>query len=118
MTGKYDALVERFLLAESAQQMAARMILIALQEDAIEPLADVYFAGVNDEHGSMILTLMAEIGGYEALNILRDILKHEKGRPDLRLIAAEGLLFNEDNLSEQEAIAIKRFLDKHASQTK
>lgn len=118
MAGKYDALVERFLIGELANRTAARMILIAVQEDAIDPLADAYFAGVNDEQGLAILNLMAEIGGYEALNILRDILKHEKRRRILRIAAAEGLMMNEDNLSEQEVTAIKRFLAKHASQTK
>ena len=69
MSGKYDSLVERFLLAEPIHRVAARMILMALQEDAIEPLADAYFAGVNDEQGIAILDLMADIGGYEALNV-------------------------------------------------
>lgn len=42
MSNKYDALVTRFLNAEPIQQMAARMILLALQEDAIDPLIDAY----------------------------------------------------------------------------
>lgn len=114
MTGKYDSLVERFLVAEPIHQLAARMILIALQEDAIDPLADAYFAGVTDEQGAALLELMADIGGYEALNILRDILKHEKKRRKVRIAAAQGLIRNQDNLSEKEAKAIQRFLDKHA----
>ena len=74
MSGKYDSLVERFLVAEPIHRIAARMIVLALQEDAVEPLADAYFAGVNDEQGIAILDLMADIGGYEALNIMRDII--------------------------------------------
>lgn len=114
MAGKYDSLVERFLVAEPIHRLAARMILVALQEDAIEPLADAYYAGVNDAQGVALLDLMADIGGYEALNILRDILKHEKKRRKLRIAAAEGMMRNHDNLSEKEAKAVQRFLDKHA----
>lgn len=116
MSGKYDSLVDRFLLAEAVHRMAARMILLALQEDAIEPLADAYFAGVNDEQGTAILDLMADIGGYEALNIMRDIVRHETKRLPLRVAAAEGLLQNEDNLSKKEIKAIKRFVSKYSSQ--
>ncbi|MGB7338966.1 MAG: hypothetical protein WBC91_08750 [Phototrophicaceae bacterium] len=117
MTNKYDSLVDRFLLAEPIHRIAARMILIALQEDAIEPLADAYFAGVNDEQGAAIIDLMAEIGGYEALNILRDIVKHETKRRKLRLAAAEGLLRNADNLSKKELNTIERFVAKYGSST-
>ncbi len=115
MSGKYDSLVERFLVAEPIHRIAARMILLALQEEAVEPLADAYFAGVNDEQGIAILDLMADIGGYEALNIMRDIIRHETKRPKLRVAAGQGLLRNEDNLSPKELKAIKRFLSKYAS---
>lgn len=118
MAGKYDSLVERFLVAEPIHRLAARMILVALQEDAIEPLADAYYAGVNDEQGIALLNLIADIGGYEALNILRDILKHEKKRRKVRIAAAQGLIHNQDNLSEREVKAIQRFLDKHAPKKK
>lgn len=113
MSGKYDSLVERFLIAEPIHRIAARMILMALQEDAIEPLADAYYAGVNDEHGIAILDLMADIGGYEALNIMRDIIKHETKRRKLRVAAAQGLIRNEDALSKKEVKALKRFLSKY-----
>jgi|GEM_PF-2128918 len=116
MSGKYDSLVERFLLAEPIHRVAARMILMALQEDAIEPLADAYFAGVNDEQGIAILDLMADIGGYEALNTMRDIVKHETKRRKLRVAAAHGLMRNENNLSKKEVKVLKRFLDKYGSE--
>ena len=116
MSGKYASLVERFLVAEPVHRIAARMILMALQEEAIEPLADAYFAGVNDEQGIAILDLMADIGGYEALNIMREIVRHETKHLKLRVAAAQGLLHNEDNLSPKEVKAIKRFLSEYAPQ--
>lgn len=112
MSGKYDALVTRFLTAEPVHQMAARMILLAVQEDAVQPLADAYYAGVNDEQGTAIIGILAEIGGYEALNILRDIVRHQVKRLPLRVAAAEGLLQNESAISEKEQKALQRFLSK------
>jgi hypothetical protein len=87
---------------------------MALQEDAVEALADAYFAGVNDEQGIAILDLLADIGGYEALNIMRDIVKHETKRLKLRIAAAYGLLRNEDNLSNREVKLLKRFIAKYS----
>ncbi|MGJ3239753.1 MAG: hypothetical protein ACFE0Q_13665 [Anaerolineae bacterium] len=113
MTGKYHSLVERFLIAEPIHRMAARMILIALDEDAVEPLIDAYFAGVTDQQGIAILDLLADIGGYDALNVMRDIIKHQKDRPPLRVAAVQGLLRNADNLSSKEVRILKRFITKH-----
>lgn len=115
MANKYDALVTRFLTSQSIQQTAARMILLALQEDAVEPLADAYYAGVSNKQGIEIIELLSEIGGYAALNMLRDIVKHDKKRIPLRVVAAEGLLYNEDFISPREVQALNRFLEKYAS---
>jgi len=115
MTTKYEALIERFLLSDAVHSAAARMILRALQEDAIESLADTYYAGVSDEQAIALLELIAEIGGYEALNMLRDIVRHELKRRDVRLTAAAGLLHNSDNLSKKERKTLERFVSKYAS---
>lgn len=112
MAGKYDALVNRFLQAEPVHRTAARMILIAVQEDAVEPLSDAFYAGVTEEQGAAVIMLLADIGGYEALNILRDIVKHHVKNLRLRVIAAEGLLKNENAISEKEQKALQRFLSK------
>ncbi|MEM9950722.1 MAG: hypothetical protein AAF846_03925 [Chloroflexota bacterium] len=114
MPTKYDALVERFLVAEPIHRMAARMILLALQEDAVEALEDAYYAGVTDKQGIAILELLGEIGGYEALHMMRDIVKHETKRRSLRVVAAKGLMRNADNLSKKERKVIERFLSKYA----
>lgn len=115
MSNKYDALVTRFLNAEPIQQMAARMILLALQEDAIDPLIDAYYAGVNQQNGIKIIHLLTEIGGYQALHMLREIIKHDKKRIPLRVVAAQGLLYHSDRLDPREVQALERFLDKYTS---
>jgi hypothetical protein len=114
MPNKYEELVQRFLSAQAIHQIAARMILLAIQEEAIEPLADAFYAGVNEKQAVMILQVLGEIGGYEALQILRDVFKHEPNL-SLKMAAAEGLIRNANNLSLDEKLAIKVFLESLSS---
>jgi hypothetical protein len=107
---KYDELVQRFLSGQPIHQMAARMILLAVQEDAVEALADAYYAGVNEAQAKQILGILGEIGGYEALNILRDVFQYEPNK-SLKLSAVEALIPNAEVLSLEEKIALKDFLE-------
>lgn len=95
-----------------AQQMAARAVIMSMEEAAIQPLTDIYYAGVNDAESTAILSVIADIGGYEALNILRDIYRWEMKYPLLKRVAATGLLHNEDNLSEEEIDELRAFLSR------
>lgn len=107
---KYDELVQRYINGQPIHQMAARMILLAVQEEAIEALTDAYYAGVNETQAKMILGVLGEIGGYEALNILRDVFQYE-ANSSLKLTAAEGLIRNAGALSLEEKIVLKEYLE-------
>jgi hypothetical protein len=111
---KYDELVQRFLSGQPIHQIAARMILLAVQEEAVEALADAYYAGLNETQARQILAVLGEIGGYEALNILRDVFQYEP-KLILRLAAAEGLIRNAAVLSFDEKLALKDFLESLGS---
>jgi hypothetical protein len=69
---KYDELVQRFISGQPIHQMAARMILLAVQEEAIEALADAYYAGVTEAQAGMILGVLGEIGGLVSLRRKRE----------------------------------------------
>lgn len=107
---RFRNLVTQMAQPQPEQRLAARMLLLSLQEDAVNPLIDVYYAGVTDTEGVAILSLLAEIGGWEAMNVLRSIFEFETERTILKRAAASGLLHNADNLSQHERESIALFL--------
>lgn len=103
-------LVRRLNHKSPAHSAAARMLLVALQEKAVGPLIDELYAGVSDAQGIVILDMLAEIGGPEAMEVLRSIFTHETQRPALQTAAARGLRHNVHNLSLSEVEAVSLFL--------
>ena len=99
----FHELIKQVVSENSNEQAQARKTLLALDEDAVSLLLDEYYAGVNEAQGSAIVSLLAEIGGYEALNALRSICFFDLSTPPhLRKVAAKGLLANRENLSPNE----------------
>jgi len=92
-------------------QQAARMILLALDEDAVDPLIDEFYAGVTEAQGVAVLAIMAEIGGPDAMSTLRNVF-HFETRPTLKRAAASGLLHNSDNLSQDELEDVTMYIAK------
>lgn len=84
--------------------------IIALDEDAIHPLVDEFYAGVTDAQGVAILDIVAEIGGPDAMSMLRNVFHFEDSRHKLQYAAAKGLLLNLYNLSPHERDEVHRFL--------
>ncbi len=76
------------------ERVAARLILLKMDEDAIQPLADELYSGVNEAAGTAILELMGEIGGWEALAVLQDIYFAEGSRDGMTKAAAQALKNN------------------------
>ena len=76
------------------ERSAARMTLLKLDEDVIQPLADELYSGVSEPTGVAILELMGEIGGWEALMVLQDIYFAESSRAALVRTAAQALRDN------------------------
>lgn len=109
MRPDFPNLLKQLVSSETSERQAAKMILYALQEAAIEPLADLYYAGVTEAEGVAIASLFGEIGGYEALNVLRDVFKYES-RVALKRAAALGLMEHVFSLSQDEREAIATYL--------
>lgn len=105
----YEALVKQLVSEKASERKVAQMILLSMQEDAIEPLADQYFAGVTDAEGNAILSMIAEIGGYEAIHLLHDVFTHE-ARPRLRRAAAMGLIKHIHALPQAEREQVAQYL--------
>lgn len=100
---EYKILIKQLLNDNPDEAVSARQTLLALDEDNVNPLLDEFYAGVNETQGITILDMLAEIGGYEALNALRSICFFDLStRPQFRKVAAKGLLLNSDNLSPDE----------------
>lgn len=111
----YAALVKQLVSDDATVQSAAKKTLFTLDEDAVAPLLDEFYAGVTDARGTAILDVLARIGGYEALNALRSILFFDlsmMARPAFRTAAAQGLLMNIENLSPDEIEKINHHLNK------
>lgn len=113
MTTKHEALIQKFLGENDIEQNVARMILFAKGEEVVEDLIDAYYAGVTVDQGQLILTLLAKIGGYEALNVLREVFMGENEYLALKRTAAEGLIINVKNLSHDERIELLAYLKGH-----
>jgi hypothetical protein len=93
VTPDYGKLLEQLVHGDSTQQEAARRTLYAMDEAAIEPLTDQFYAGVDERTGLAIIAVVSDIGGYEALSLLMDITHH--GRLETwRAAAKDGLQRN------------------------
>lgn len=90
-------LVKQFLAGDAE----ARVELLALDEDAVNPLIEAFYAGVGEAGGVAIIDLVAEIGGPDALTLLR-YAYHFEERLALKEAARRGLLLNQNNLDAQE----------------
>jgi hypothetical protein len=96
--------------ADPAERDAAREALYTQQEDAVYPLLDQFYAGVDEATGVAVLGVLADIGGPDALAALRQVFHFEE-RPAWRRAAARGLLRNRANLDHDEITAVERFLE-------
>jgi hypothetical protein len=75
------------------ERAAARLAFLRLDEDVVQLLADELYSGVDEKTGVVILELLAEIGGWEAMIVLQDIVQ-AGGRDAMVKAAARGLVRN------------------------
>lgn len=106
----FGKLLKQLVDENSETRQTARLSLLEMDEEAIDPLIDQFYAGVTDAQGIAILIIMAEIGGPDAMSTLRNVFYFEDARPILQRTAASGLLDNADNLSPHELEEVKLFL--------
>ncbi len=58
----------------AAGDEVARAEIYALDEEAITPLIDEFYAGVNEATGLIIIEILSDIGGFEARMLLEDVV--------------------------------------------
>jgi len=112
----FQRLIKRLTSEKPEDQLAARIIIISMQERAVPQLIDEYYAGVNDAGAIAILDLLGQIGGPAALNMLREVVRLEKQNVPIRVTAAQALMRNADTLSPKERRALEKYLRAHAPQ--
>lgn len=86
-------LIQQLTSGDETQRTAARQQILAMDEDAVEPLTDEFYAGVNEAAGEVILEILGEIGGWEALNVLRDTYANPRYE-SWKIAAERGLAYN------------------------
>ncbi len=69
-------LLDEILSEDETRRQRARIMLLALDEDAVPPLVDAFYAGVTEAQGVVLLDVVAEIGGPEALQLLEDVFRN------------------------------------------
>lgn len=87
-------LLDQITGGSSQERTAAWLIFLHLGYDAVQPLADELYTGVDEATGVVILDLLGEIGGSDAQMVLQDIL-NAGGRDALVQAAARGLARNQ-----------------------
>jgi hypothetical protein len=100
--GEIRKLLRQMLGSDEAKSLAARIVIYSRQEDAVNPLVDVFYAGVDESTGLLILELIADIGGPDAMAVLRNIYNFEDDKPNFQRAAIRGLLRNRNNLDKEE----------------
>lgn len=110
MSPNFHQLIKHLASMNAAKRGAARMILLAMEEDAVEPLVAHYYAGATHAEAVAILTTLGEIGGPDALCTLRSVYQFEDDKAALKLVAALALLNNKHALSFDEYQQIQIFV--------
>ncbi len=100
------ALIRQLTSADAAEREAARNALLALDEDAVDPLIAEFHAGVSDAMGAAIIDVVGEIGGPDALTLLRYVFHFEEHRPLCHAAAIKALRYNAHSLDQSERDAL------------
>lgn len=69
----YASLLRQLVSDRETARAAAKAALYALDEDAVEPLVEQFYAGVSEAAGLAIIEVIGEIGGFEARIFLEDL---------------------------------------------
>lgn len=109
-TSGIRTLINRLTQGDPDERAAARVILCSLEEAAVEPLIDTFYAGTTEQTAVAILQTLALIGGPDALATLRSVFTYEEERPAVRDAAALGLMENHHTLSDHEITELVQYL--------
>ncbi len=87
----YTLLIPKLVQGSELNQEAARNTLLQLDEEAVSPLIDEFYAGVNELTGFAILSVLIEIGGYEVRALLEELIEFGVPYPSWQSIIDAGL---------------------------
>lgn len=89
------ALVQQLVSDDTAAREQARFVLVELDEMVVSFLIDLFYAGLSETAGLIVIELVAEIGGFEARSLLEDVVHLSSyGRESWRRAAHLGLARN------------------------
>src|SRR5262249_13572655 len=94
---------------DAARRDAARAALLAYDEEAADFLIAEFHAGVSAALGIAIIELVSEIGGPDAMTLLRYVYHFEEKCPVWQKAAAHALLYNQHSLDQSELEDLCRF---------
>lgn len=90
----YEAILKRLVSEDVQEQEAARRLLFVLDEDAVAPLIDAFYAGVSEKTGLAILEVLMVIGGFEAMALFCDVAEFDARYNSWRRAAQHGIEHN------------------------
>lgn len=73
----YDKLINDLTSEDDPIRESAYQAILMQDEGAVDPLIDIFYAGVNEATGLAMLDILNRIGGYEVRLLLEDLTKHE-----------------------------------------
>jgi hypothetical protein len=98
----FRQLLSDLIHTDAIQRENAHAALLALDEEIVDPLIGEFYSGMSEQSGVAILELVAEIGGPDALSMLRNIYHFDDHHAAWRDTARRGLLHNRDSLDAIE----------------
>lgn len=87
----YAQIIRCLTSDNSSEQQAARAQVFTLDETAVAPLIDEFYAGVSEQAGLAVLDVLSEIGGFEVLALLEDVYHLGARYESWRALAADRL---------------------------
>jgi hypothetical protein len=96
---------------DAIQRENAHIALRSLDEEIVDPLIGEFYSGVSERLGISILELVAEIGGPDALSLLRNVYHFDDKHVAWRDAVRRGLLHNSNNLDASELTDLLRNIE-------
>ena len=87
----FRALMTQLASLDAAEREAARTVLLQMDEDVIDLLVAEFYAGMPEKVAVVLIEIIGEIGGWEALNLLGDVYYSHDTRPALKAAARAAL---------------------------
>jgi hypothetical protein len=104
----FRQLLSDLIQDDATQRENAHAALCALDEEIVDPLVGEFYSGVSERLGIAIIELVAEIGGPDALSLLRNVYHFDDHHAAWRDAARQGLLHNRHNLDATELDELPR----------